>query len=261
VVVASNADLVEGGDLHNVGQFLPILAAYQFPLRKPFRFSTFVDQVEELLTVDGLPEELVTIRNGVIVVLRKIQIPEDCFDESKVVHDKFTCDGCKVKPIVGPRYHCTVCHDFDFCEDCERNQPHDVTHDMIKIRFAAQELPKEFANVLPNLRVSLQFVEEPKVVQEKKEEVPEKKQVVVVEEKKEVAPAIELVEGLSCRVIEDVEVESNLKGNDMFVKTWRVVNNGTVNWPMGAHLRFVSGDEILLVEKVFEALHEEWRTS
>eukprot|EP00729_Bicosta_minor_P005081 gene5081-18475_t len=34
------------------------------------------------------------------------------------VHDSITCDGCKVRPITGYRYHCTKCKDHDICEDC-----------------------------------------------------------------------------------------------------------------------------------------------
>mmetsp|Transcript_10059 Transcript_10059/g.17678 ORF Transcript_10059/g.17678 Transcript_10059/m.17678 type:complete len:432 (+) Transcript_10059:388-1683(+) len=30
----------------------------------------------------------------------------------------FFCDGCKKSPIVGTRYHCTICENFDLCEDC-----------------------------------------------------------------------------------------------------------------------------------------------
>jgi|SRR5688500_2388434 len=35
------------------------------------------------------------------------------------VHTTYTCDGCGVKPIVGTRYHCAHCPNFDLCESCE----------------------------------------------------------------------------------------------------------------------------------------------
>lgn len=30
----------------------------------------------------------------------------------------FRCNGCNMEPIEGPRFHCQVCADFDFCQDC-----------------------------------------------------------------------------------------------------------------------------------------------
>ena len=36
------------------------------------------------------------------------------------------CEGCSMKPIEGPRFHCQVCADFDFCQECFiRGQAHD----------------------------------------------------------------------------------------------------------------------------------------
>ena len=35
------------------------------------------------------------------------------------------CEGCGMKPIEGPRFHCQVCADFDFCQNCFlRGQAH-----------------------------------------------------------------------------------------------------------------------------------------
>ena len=53
--------------------------------------------------------------------------PENCCENStsqKYVWSRYTCDGCDTKPIVGNRFHCTVCEDFDFCENCEKNNQH-----------------------------------------------------------------------------------------------------------------------------------------
>mmetsp|Transcript_40961 Transcript_40961/g.63932 ORF Transcript_40961/g.63932 Transcript_40961/m.63932 type:complete len:577 (+) Transcript_40961:223-1953(+) len=34
------------------------------------------------------------------------------------VHTNIVCDGCQMNPIVGPRYKCGQCADFDLCERC-----------------------------------------------------------------------------------------------------------------------------------------------
>jgi len=49
----------------------------------------------------------------------------------EVVHSNVTCDGCGQEGIVGTRFKCTVCTDFDVCENCEPQ--HDRSHPMIKI--------------------------------------------------------------------------------------------------------------------------------
>ena len=43
--------------------------------------------------------------------------------DKKEVHFGFICDGCDMKPIVGKRYKCKGCNNFDYCEKCyEKNK-------------------------------------------------------------------------------------------------------------------------------------------
>ena len=39
-------------------------------------------------------------------------------NSSQVIHAHVTCDECGTSPIVGIRYKCVVCPDFDVCEKC-----------------------------------------------------------------------------------------------------------------------------------------------
>ena len=41
------------------------------------------------------------------------------------------CDGCGLHPIIGIRYKCSVCKNFDYCETCEERQSHE--HPFLKI--------------------------------------------------------------------------------------------------------------------------------
>lgn len=50
------------------------------------------------------------------------------------MHEGVTCDGCGTRPIVGVRYKCGVCEDFDLCAHCEAAVAHDETHAFLKIR-------------------------------------------------------------------------------------------------------------------------------
>ncbi|KAJ2342026.1 hypothetical protein GGH92_005555 [Coemansia sp. RSA 2673] len=52
---------------------------------------------------------------------------------SVVVHPNVVCDACNF-PIVGVRYKCGNCPDFDLCEGCESTVKHDENHLFIKMR-------------------------------------------------------------------------------------------------------------------------------
>ncbi|QRW14157.1 calpain family cysteine protease [Ceratobasidium sp. AG-Ba] len=54
----------------------------------------------------------------------------------EVIHKGFTCDECRITPIVGPRYHCldASCFDYDICSKCMDANKHDPTHQLLCIR-------------------------------------------------------------------------------------------------------------------------------
>ena len=53
--------------------------------------------------------------------------------DDKNTHRFVTCDGCGIHPIVGVRYKCAVCPNFDFCEKCEEKLNEQHQHPFIKI--------------------------------------------------------------------------------------------------------------------------------
>jgi len=67
-------------------------------------------------------------------------------NKNKVEHTNVACDGCDVAPIVGPRYKCSVCKDFDFCKNCEERMDH--PHAFLKINDPSQN-PVMMVTVLP----------------------------------------------------------------------------------------------------------------
>lgn len=52
-------------------------------------------------------------------------------------HRGVQCNGCSMQPIMGIRYHCANCWDYDLCEMCEAQQIHHKTHVFYKIRIPA----------------------------------------------------------------------------------------------------------------------------
>lgn len=69
-----------------------------------------------------------------------------------VIHERYTCDGCGVHPIVGVRYKCSVCRDFDYCEKCEETIEHE--HAFLKIKHPRQS-PKMIITALDALPSTL----------------------------------------------------------------------------------------------------------
>lgn len=61
---------------------------------------------------------------------------EEVQGDNRVIHKFITCDGCGKKPIIGARYKCAVCADFDFCEECEATVEH--PHPFLKIKTLKQ---------------------------------------------------------------------------------------------------------------------------
>jgi len=52
-------------------------------------------------------------------------------------HPSVKCDGCGMLPIIGSRYHCSVCDDFDYCEVCEASKEH--AHPFLKMKIPQPE--------------------------------------------------------------------------------------------------------------------------
>jgi hypothetical protein len=54
--------------------------------------------------------------------------------EGEPVHRGVTCDGCGASPIVGVRFKCTVCPNFDLCKACEAKGEHPPSHALLQLR-------------------------------------------------------------------------------------------------------------------------------
>ena len=59
-----------------------------------------------------------------------------------IIHKGITCNKCG-KEIIGERFKCVQCQNFNLCEICEHNYNHDMSHIMISIIYPIQN-EKEF---------------------------------------------------------------------------------------------------------------------
>jgi len=85
----------------------------------------------------------------------RVQQPADLFLQCKepsgemggAIHGSVSCDGCGAFPIVGTRYTCSVCPDYDLCSSCEDKGVHPAQHPLIKHRLA-QDAPRVHHNII-----------------------------------------------------------------------------------------------------------------
>ena len=82
---------------------------------------------------EGVPKKMENYQNHIKTVEKvgNVKVNEKVSD--KIMHFGVKCNQCKKFPIVGCRYKCAVCSDFDFCEDCEKKFSKIHNHAFFKI--------------------------------------------------------------------------------------------------------------------------------
>ena len=87
------------------------------------------------------------------------------FSMIKDTHHGIKCNQCKKEPIVGFRYKCHICDDYNLCEICEQknSETQEHNHNFIKIRKSEKKeeiKPKE--NKPPEKVIDINKIEEKK---------------------------------------------------------------------------------------------------
>merc|ERR1719317_233972 len=75
-----------------------------------------------------------------IINIKSEKKSKDISSKESQIHSGIVCDGCGKTPIVGPRYKCVVCDDFDLCGSCEAAGRH-PGHNMIRISNQEMNFP------------------------------------------------------------------------------------------------------------------------
>ena len=107
------------------------------------KLSDFVNEQKKNIDLKDIPQnamkEIESWKNIIVEGTKKYSekvlenLKKINFEKKEqVVHERFLCDGCKMSPIVGIRYKCAVCPDFDFCEKCEAKMGESHNHPFIK---------------------------------------------------------------------------------------------------------------------------------
>lgn len=207
---------------------------------------------------------------------------------SKPRHHGIHCDGPLCNPangvqsyIRGDRYKCAVCHDTDFCANCEASPSnlHNKTHPLIKFKTpvrnvsvttlgdhedgkpmevmgdrrghttskATETTPATSANAATQVQTVADLEPSEVKADETTEVKVEETTEVKAEEAKELPAPVkeELVADFVRDVVSDGTV---LPPNCVFEQTWYLRNGGNVAWPAGCSVKFVGGDNMCAVD-------------
>ena len=52
-----------------------------------------------------------------------------------ILHKNVRCDNCGLEPLVGYSYMCTICDDYNLCENCEEVSHHN--HPFLKVDYSS----------------------------------------------------------------------------------------------------------------------------
>lgn len=197
------------------------------------------------------------------------------------VHVGVCCDGplCSAGRgyyayIRGIRYKCAVCHDLDFCANCEASpaNEHNRTHPLIKLKTPVrhvsvstsgehhdgQRMPvmgdrssttcrgtETVPSVQENAMNTVQTVVDVKPVDPVPDEKEEKHAEPHVKEIPTPIPAEIILNEKDLKAVflrDTVQDGTIFTANQVFQQTWVLRNEGTVAWPAGCSVKFVGGD-------------------
>lgn len=74
---------------------------------------------------------------------------------SGIKHDGTMCDTCRQQPIIGIRWKCAECTNYDLCTTCYHGDKHHLRHRFYRITTPGSERlvnPTTFTIIVPHLR-------------------------------------------------------------------------------------------------------------
>ncbi|KAF2404040.1 hypothetical protein EJ06DRAFT_303500 [Trichodelitschia bisporula] len=194
-----------------------------------------------------------------------------------VRHNNVYCDGplCKTgnKTILGVRYRCAICHDTDFCANCEASPQnfHNRTHPLIMLKTPVanfsvttiddtKELIREMHpyrsnnTTSPTRTIAEIQPTEPKAVSEKIRvsdllQKPASEKIKIKDLVHPVDTPVPGSEGLQASFVRDTIADGTaMTVGQQFVQVWTLRNPGPLPWPAGCRVRYIGGDSMLNID-------------
>ena len=102
-----------------------------------------IDIIEQ--NFEKFKEDLINeskIQTSQIVMQSKLKLEQNKEKDNEIetpssveIHNGCICNGCGEFPIVGIRYKCVDCKDFDYCQSCYEEKKYIHAHPFYKLRF------------------------------------------------------------------------------------------------------------------------------
>jgi hypothetical protein len=156
----------------------------------------------------------------------KPELKEEVKEQPLIVHQDVICDGCNVGPIVGIRFKCSSCKNYDLCDTCEARKEHPKDHILIKLRTPVPVDHKfAFLETVPDPRLSSSSAS---ASSSSSSSASSSGPIPV--------PVAKFVKD------ETIPDRSVVGKGEKVLKTWQVRNGGKHYWPRGVKLAYVGGD-------------------
>jgi len=152
------------------------------------------------------------------------------FSLVKTVHQGIKCNKCGMDPIIGYRYKCPICRDFNLCQNCEENnsQTGEHEHDFIKMRNQEKQPPKKEEKKKPKKEEKLIKKEEINIIKIEENQPPKQPE-------KNIEYKYELLDKNPERYTQTVYIEDE---NDIKFE-FGIVNTCGVDFPENGKTKFI----------------------
>lgn len=158
------------------------------------------------------------------------------------VHKAVCCDGCGMHPIVGVRYKCMNCPDYDLCESCEAQGVHDH-HVFLKLKQPLKVVHK--ATWTTEDDEDVHVLDRTVAPSAEQAPIPAPLRLAVAEAAPPPPPAVPKT--FHASFVQDITIEDGtiVPQGSKFVKMWRLKNNGEEAWPHDVELQPVGDRQTL----------------
>lgn len=185
----------------------------------------------------------------------------------KEQHRGIYCDGpictsrARKSYIRGDRYKCAICHDTDFCANCEAlpNNTHNKTHPLIKLRTPVRQLSIATVNEQDNGATTTTLGDRPAARHASTEttRTMSANAATQVQTVAEVKPSEPMKQETSQPIAKAAQSDlqawfvtestpdgSSFAPNRLIAQSWTLRNPGPAEWPAGCAVHFIGGDEM-----------------